>query len=300
MLTSVHIAGRAVRTPDHDSALARVTAAVERHGLAEHVAELDAYGCTVVPPDTVASPDVDAILDRVLDLMERRNGARPDLESGATHVNVSFPTLYYFLFEDPLFQEWLLNPVSLALVEYMLGEQSILHATTVFMKGPSDPPEHGLQLGLHSDQQSVPAPFPPYALIVGATLLLTDYTREDGAFAYVPGSHRLGRHPVGKEAADRAVAIEAPKGSLLVHHGALWHGSFGRIKPGLRVGMAYAFCRLFVTPLEAYREHVTKDMLDRHPARFASLLGQDVPTGTTEEGPDLHKVAKGVVRSPWD
>jgi phytanoyl-CoA dioxygenase PhyH len=300
MLTSVHIVGSAVRTPDHDSALARITAAVERHGLAEHVAELDAYGCTVVPPAKVAATDVDAILDRVLDLMEQRNGARPDLESGATHVNVSFPTLYYFLFEDPLFQEWLLNPTMLALVEYLVGERSILHATTVFMKGPSDPPEHGLQLALHTDQQSVPEPFPPYAFIVGATLLLTDYTREDGAFAYVPGSHRLGRHPVGQEGADRAVAVEAPKGSLLVHHGALWHGSFGRTKPGLRVGMAYAFSRLFMAPLEAYRENVTKDMLDRHPPRFATLLGQDVATGTMEVGPDLHKVAKSVVRSPWE
>ena len=33
---------------------------------------------------------------------------------------------------------------------------------------------------------------------------------------------------------------------------------------------------------------------------LASLLGQDVATGTTEEGPNLRKVAKGVVRSPWE
>ena len=50
------------------------------------------------------------MLERVLDLMEQRNGVRPDLASGATHRNVFFPTLYYFLFEDPLFQEWLLQP----------------------------------------------------------------------------------------------------------------------------------------------------------------------------------------------
>ena len=281
--------------------LDRILAEAEHLGVAEHAAELDAKGVTVVPPERLMpAPPVDQRLERVLDLMERRNGVRPDLSTGATHTNVAFPTLYFFLFEDPLFQEWLLHPVMRCLVDYLLGERCILHTTTVFMKGPTDPPAPGLQLALHTDQQSVPDPLPPYALIAGATLLLTDYTRDDGAFAYVPGSHRLCRHPVGDEAAARAVAVDAPRGSLLVHDGRVWHGSFGRTKPGLRIGMAYAHSRMFMAPLEAYREHVTKELIDRHPPRFASLLGQHVPAGSTEEGPDLEKVYFGVARSPWD
>ena len=209
----------------------RIGAELDRLGLAAAVAELDTYGLTVVPPERVDVP-VAAMLERVLDLMEARNGERPDLTTGSTHTNVCFPTLYYFLFDDPIFEQWLMHPVHRALVDYLLGEQCILHATTVFMKGPTEPPVPTLQLGLHSDQQMVPDPFPPYALIAGATLLLTDYTREGGAFAFVPGSHRAGRHPVGHEAEDRAVAVEAPAGSLLVHHGALWHGSFGADDPG--------------------------------------------------------------------
>ncbi len=164
--------------------------------------------------------------------MEQRTGVRPDLASGETHRNVFFPTLYYFLFEDPLFQEWLLHPVLLALVTYLLGESCVLTTTAVFMKGPADESERGLQLGLHSDQQMVPQPFPPYALICGATLLLTDYSKDDGAFAYVPGSHQQGRHPGGSEATSAAIPVVAPKGSLVVHHGALWHGSFPRTRAG--------------------------------------------------------------------
>jgi hypothetical protein len=281
--------------------LERILAEVARLGLTQHVAELEARGCTVVPPErlTPAVP-VDTVLARILELMEQRNGVRPDMTSGATHTNISFPTLYYFLFADPVFEEWLLHPVMRCLVDYLLGERCILQATTVFMKGPTDPPEPGLQLGLHTDQQAVPDPMPAYPLVAGATLLLTDYTREDGAFAYIPGSHARCRHPVGQEDAAHAVAIEAPKGSLLVHDGRLWHGSFGRTKPGLRIGMAYAYARMFMSPLEGYREHVTKDAIDRHPPRFASLVSQHVPTGSTEAGPDLEKVFFGVARSPWD
>lgn len=281
--------------------LDRILAEADRLGLAAHIAELDTLGVTVVPPERLApTPPVDALCELVLDLMEQRNGVRPDLSTGATHTNVAFPTLYFFMYEDPRFEEWLMHPVMRCLVDFLLGERCILHTTTVFMKGPTDPPTSDLQLGLHTDQQSVPDPLPAYPLIAGATLLLTDYTRDDGAFAYVPGSHRLCRHPVGDEATDRAVAIDAPRGSLLVHDGRVWHGSYGRTKPGLRIGMAYAYSRMFMTPLEAYREHATKERLDAHPPRFASLLGQHVPTGSAEEGPDMEKVYFGVARSPWD
>jgi len=282
-----------------DTALGRITAELDRLDLGAAVAELDAHGLTVVPPERVDAP-VTAMRERVLDLAEQRNGTRPDLASGATHTNVCYPTLYYFLFEDAIFEQWLLHPVQRVLVDYLLGEQCVLHATTVFMKGPTEPPVPGLQLALHSDQQMLPDPFPSYAVIAGATLLLTEYTRENGAFAFVPGSHRAGRHPARGEATERAVAVEAPAGSLLVHHGALWHGSFGRTTPGLRMGLAYAYSRMFVAPLEGFREHVTKEILDRNPPRFARLLGQDLPVGSTESGPDLEKVGRAVARTPWD
>jgi hypothetical protein len=285
-----------------DGSLERILAEGKRLGLEQNLADLDARGCTVVTPERlVPAVPVDDFFERILDLMERRNGVRPDVEGGSTHVNISFPTLYYFLFEDPLFEEWLLHPVLRCLVDYLVGERCILHTTAVFMKGPSPDVKDGhLQITLHTDQQSVPDPMPPYPLIVGATLLLTDYTREDGGFAYVPGSHTRCRHPVGFEDSKRAVPIEAPRGSLLVHDGRLWHGSFGRSKPGLRAGMAFAFSRMFMTPLEAYRENVTKETLDRYPPRFAELMGQWVPAGSTEEGPDLAKVGYGVMRTKWD
>jgi ectoine hydroxylase-related dioxygenase (phytanoyl-CoA dioxygenase family) len=287
-----------VQTASHD----RVMAEIDRLGLVDAVVRLEADGLAIVPPDRLglAPGFVDEVLARVLDTMEQRNGVRPDVTTGETHRNVFFPTLYYFLFEDPVFQEWLLNPVVLALVTYLLGESCILSTTAVFMKGPADPGDRELQLGLHTDQQMVPQPFPPYALICGATLLLTDYSKETGAFAYVPGSHKLGRHPAGPEGTRAAVPVVAPKGSLVVHHGALWHGSFPRTVPGLRAGMAFAFTRAFMTPLEEYRAHVSKELLERHPPRFATLMGQAVPTGSTETGPDLDKVYYAVARSPWD
>ena len=83
--------------------------------------------------------------------------------------------------------------------------------------------------------------------------------------------------PAGEKESSAAVPVEAPKGSLVVHHGALWHGSFPRTEPGLRIGMAYAFTRAFMTPLEEYRETVTKEMLEQPSAAVRHAHGASGP-----------------------
>src|SRR5262245_13659190 len=115
-------------------------AEINRLDLRDAVVALEADGLAVVPPEQLglAAGTAERMLERVLDLMEQRNGVRPDVESGETHRNVFFPTLYYFLFEDEAFQQWLLNPHALALISYLLGESCVLSTTAVFMKGPAD------------------------------------------------------------------------------------------------------------------------------------------------------------------
>ncbi len=97
-----------MQTASHD----RVMAEIDRLDLGDAVVALEADGLAVVPPERLGLPagTADRMLERVLDVMERRNGVRPDVESGETHRNVFFPTLYYFLFEDDAFQQWLLDP----------------------------------------------------------------------------------------------------------------------------------------------------------------------------------------------
>ena len=59
-------------------------------GLQKNVADLDAYGYTIVPPE-IASPDgfIERLLEACLDVSERRNGVRPDLETGYTHADLA-------------------------------------------------------------------------------------------------------------------------------------------------------------------------------------------------------------------
>lgn len=272
----------------------RAVAEVSRLGLEHFVRDLDVNGYAVIPPEVtgMSGEFIDRVRETVFDIIEKQSGSRPDPETGETHRNIYYPSLYYFLFEDRIFEELLLNEYALAMASHVCGEDCVLSASNIFMKGPGDPPQTGskLQLHLHADNAGwrlpEPYPHPSESLAVNCSWLLTDYTVEDGATVFVPGSQFLRRSPIGLEGEDRIVPIEAPRGSLLVWGGNTWHGGLPRSKPGLRLGLAFALSRPFLTPQEPFQLDVTDEMLTRNPARFAVLMGQSYPTGWRSEGPE--------------
>ena len=195
---------------------------VERLGLGDYARELDTQGYAIVPRE-VTGMDVgfiDRLYGRVLDLMEEESGVRPDVETGETHRDVYYPSLYYCLFKDRMFETLLMNEYALAMGSYLVGDDSVLSIDAVFMKGPARPKDNGsrLQLGLHADYSgwSLPYPHPAQPASVNCTWLLTDYAAANGALVFVPGSHQLRRSPVGLEGEDRMIPVQAPRGTLVV------------------------------------------------------------------------------------
>ena len=93
--------------------------------------------------------------------------------------------------------------------------------------------------------------------------LLTDYRREDGAFCYVPEGHRRGEPPRSAEAAGSAVPVEAPAGSLVVFHGATWHGAFRKETLGLRLSIHGLHCRPHYIPQQDCRGNVAPETYAR-------------------------------------
>ena len=73
-----------------DSSLDRVTREIAELGLSPYIADIDANGYTVIPPE-IAMPNglAKRMLEACLDMAERRNGERPDLETGSTHASMA-------------------------------------------------------------------------------------------------------------------------------------------------------------------------------------------------------------------
>jgi hypothetical protein len=273
---------------------------IARLGLEREAYELEVFGLTVVPAERTGAAGIAArAFERVCELIEERTGAAPDTEAGTTHVDVVVPSLHHVIHEGEPFEQLVMHPIGHALASLLVGRRWLLSGTEVFMKGPATGADVGplrrrnrdavLQLGLHSDMVTFPEPFPAVAPLCNMTWMLSDYTRDDGALAFVPGSHRLCRQPHPGEGIEAAVPVEAPMGSMVIWHGNTWHGSYPRTRPGLRTGLAFALVREYFHPHEPVRRDVTDEMIERNGPRFARVAGHHVVDWDIE-GPDYDKL----------
>lgn len=271
--------------------------------LLEEVAHLEVKGYCVVPPEKVGPPEFAARLrEAVLDVCERRTGSRPVVDGNGERVTSGSETddafgalLPYILFEDPVFQEAILNPVSMALNSYLLGENNIVYSCLGGVKGPG-----GGDLFTHCDQNLMSSPFPPHAQVANANYALTDYDADSGPIFFVPGSHRAYRHPMPGEGQGHRTPVTCKAGSIIFFYGQTWHGAFARQRPGVRINLISAFTRPHIRPQEPYRENVTAEMLGNHPPEFAKLMGQHLNFGWKEEGPQNADTAYNMGRHVYD
>lgn len=278
------------------SSLDRVVEQISNLGLDSHLLELETHGYTTlrgVLSDTQIQRALDAIIRRV----EQENGQPVDLEgeSGKSYEGLTY--VPYLLYDDEVFEEILMAPGPLALITWLLGESCLLSSIGCHFKGPG-----GTPLALHSDNgNGMPAPFPAYSQVANVNYALTPYSREAGALAMVPGSHKLARQPRleemmlnGKRENKAAIAMDLQPGDAVVWHGNTWHGSYDRLIPGVRMNLAVYFARQYIQTQERHGDAVPAEILARHAndERFQILLGGKQPYGWQNEGPDYTRMAR--------
>ncbi|MEI6440985.1 MAG: hypothetical protein WCO83_12330, partial [Alphaproteobacteria bacterium] len=103
-------------------------------GLLENIAELDVFGYTVVPPEKVGPPEFHAkVKAAVVDVVERRFGRLGN--DGLTWKDRN-QIIRMILWEDRIFEELLLNPAGLGLIQHLIGTNCILSLFDGWVKGP--------------------------------------------------------------------------------------------------------------------------------------------------------------------
>lgn len=287
-----------------DTAATQLSDEVKDQGLERYVLELEADGLTVVPAEVTGVGT--ELFDRCTDVLLRRftemtggcpislaegrlgDLSWPDAKGGLLRPKDAPPPtqalIQQLLQLDRCFRDLFVNPAVDALIDHLVGRapggagrMRRLSSTNSFVKWPGEY-GYGPNLGLHCDQGLNPLPWGSRALTANATWCLTDYTLEDGALAYVPGSHRSNAHP-GPGAAKSAKPVVCRRGSVIVWPGATWHGAYPKQTPGLRLNAVAYYRHQAVLPQENLRvtmkDEPWQDCSD--PQMMRELIGFDDP-----------------------
>jgi ectoine hydroxylase-related dioxygenase (phytanoyl-CoA dioxygenase family) len=122
------------------------------------------------------------------------------------------------LSRDPVFEDLAFHPTAVAYVKAVLGWPALLGNISANITGPG-----GGEMVLHADQIFVPEPWALEPQGLNVAWCLDDFTEENGATRFVPGSHRLNRAPRAEDAASETVSMVAPAGSAVVFESRVWH-----------------------------------------------------------------------------
>lgn len=281
----------------NDPALSRILTEIDRLGLNDHLLAMETEGFTVLR-GVLSSDQIERATGAIQRRVESDLGKSIDQTSATADDFENMTYVPYMLYDDVVFEEILMMEEPLALMTYLLGESCLLSSMGCHFKGMG---EMGV-LPLHSDNgNGIPQPFPPHSLCANINYALTPYSKEEGALAIVPRSHRLARSPTlaemslsGDMANADAIAMDLDPGDAVIWHGNTWHGSFHRQIPGIRVNLAVFFARQYVVTQEQHKGVVPPEVLERHAndERFLNLLAGKQPYGWQMEGPDYAVMAK--------
>ncbi|MCZ6642949.1 MAG: phytanoyl-CoA dioxygenase family protein [Gammaproteobacteria bacterium] len=265
-------------------------------GLDQNLIELETKGYTTIPR-VLSKNQIEQAKGAIIARAEETTKKTVDIDSENGEGYEGMTYLPYLLYDNEIFEEILMEPKPLALITYLLGESCLLSSLGCHFKGPG-----GTALPLHSDNgNGIPAPFLSVSQVANVNYALTPYSREAGALAVVPGSHKLARQPRleemmlgGKSGNPNALAMDLSPGDAVVWHGNTWHGSFARNVPGVRINLAVYFNRQYLQTQERHGDSVPSEVLARHAddERFNVLLGGKQPYGWQKSGPDFAVMAR--------
>lgn len=228
-------------------------------------AELDTYGIVIIP-DLISREEAETAAQRITKVMRRQPDAA-ELDQHCSNVlDLLEPSDY------PLFAKLLAHPVCLELSKHLLGDGFQLTQPGSRWRKPGCPPG---PIHITSPINQFPRsglPIPNTCFVVPFSWNLNDLTPEMGATFYLPFSQFSPRFPSPGMGRKYAVAGEGPAGSLVLHHGGMWHG-FG---PNLnsnrsRIGFMAGYCASWMNPVAAGYQLMTRKVRDLMPKAVQDL-----------------------------
>jgi ectoine hydroxylase-related dioxygenase (phytanoyl-CoA dioxygenase family) len=248
--------------------------------------EVTTRGFTVVP-DALAAEEVDCLVG-VLDRLVREDLAHPDPRRRADDW-MSFNGVL----RDDAIADVVTHANILPHIESILGPTCIMYACV-----SSSMPPNGTNYSrrIHVDSQRV---IPGYPTNIGALVALTDFTEENGATRFLPGSFERLDRPT-KEEYDRDAEMVFPRaGSVVIFNARTWHTGGTNRTSEPRHALTVNYCRSFMRQHFDFPRMVSPERAAGFSPVLRRVLGFDVrmPTSLDEyyvpESDRLYKANQG-------
>ncbi|HLK42768.1 MAG TPA: phytanoyl-CoA dioxygenase family protein [Thermoleophilia bacterium] len=165
------------------------------------------------------------------------------------------------------------HPAAMALMAHLLDPDFLLSSITANITGPDGHP-----MSLHYDQDYVPLPWPSFPIVANMIWMLDDFTEDNGATRFIPGSH-LEDHTGWTDETMAARAHETlpvcgSAGSLVVFDGRVLHQTGANTTAGeYRHGIITYYCQPWIRQQENHSLSLRPEVWPTLSPRVRELIG---------------------------
>jgi hypothetical protein len=216
--------------------------------------------------------------------------AKNEIQAGIAYKyggeNNALQRIYNLISKHPVYVELLELPIIREILEFYFKRETLhfrynLSSFQSNIVHPGGPAQQ-----LHVDGWGVVVkPLPPWPVRLNINFTLTDWTKNNGSTFVSPGSHKLLRAPEPEEVQESELTkVIAPKGSIVIWPGHLWHKSGRNNSNKARFGLFACFAASHLKEVSGEEEHllvVDKKVMDvlSPEMKFMIGLGRGVKKG---------------------
>ena len=200
---------------------------------ASAAAAIAAEGCLVVPD--VLTPEFVSRARRELMAAIEGDSRKYGERAKRDYAMVMLCSLYGGPFLELFDNERLMDPFNA-----VLGDECIVYAYTSSSMPPNG---RNYSVRVHTD---CPRIIPGYVTNMGATILLDDFTEQNGATWYLPRSQSRADAPSEDEFYSMAKRLIAPAGSVLFFNARVWHAGGDNHTDKWRHALTINMCRPYM------------------------------------------------------
>ena len=177
--------------------------------------------------------------------------------------------VYALFAKTRTFDDAATHPLLLAVLDEVLRHYQ-LSAPVGIRIGPGEQAQI-----LHRDDSIYPVPEPHPPLVVNTMWPLDEFTAENGATRFIPGSHawERGRVPAADDPVETAVISP---GSAMFYLGSLWHGGGANQTDAPRLGVILEYAAGWLRQQENHCLAVPREVARELPQRLQELLGYNI------------------------